>query len=238
MTGWPITPRSWGGWRRLGIKIMKYRRWLKWFLTFGIVALIWSCTPLWLLCLVIVYDLGYDPSRPLSEYLADDSEWSQTVSTAYLAKSGVVAIPVLLEALESTNATKRAAAAKSLGLMANFKDRRGPNPLQSLKTLAVPALRRKLLDSEALVRVKVAIAMWQITGETSETLPYLVQAIKEANYSVSYPAFECLERMGVEAKDAIPVLKEVLKTTKDDLTRSWAKEALKAIELEPREKTK
>jgi len=77
---------------------------------------------------------------------------------------------------------------------------------------AVPILRQRLKDQGEFSlynRVFSAKALWQITGNTGESLPVLVRALKNDD---SFWAADILGLMGADAKSAIPDLQGALQS--------------------------
>jgi HEAT repeats len=94
---------------------------------------------------------------------------------------------------------------------------------------AVPLLRKRLHDTgrESLInRVFSAKAIWQITGETNETVAVLVHALQTDN---SFWAAEILGVMGTAANPAVPALQAKVETG-DAYIRLYSAIALNKIE--------
>ncbi|MGC5360902.1 PBS lyase [Streptomyces sp. DT24] len=108
-------------------------------------------------------------------------------------------LPVLVEGLGAGQAHDRRAAASALGALG---ERAAP---------AAPRLRALLWHDELWLRVDAAIALWEVTGKTAETVPVLLAAW-ERNRHVRVRVAGCLARMGHAAagSDAAQVLRAEL----------------------------
>ena len=103
---------------------------------------------------------------------------------------------------------------------------------------AVPALKEALADKNAWrgSRICAAGALWQITHNTSATMAVFVKELQ--NPALSYESdtsrmFTFLEEMGPHAKEAVPLLKGLLKRERSDL-REAVRKVLKKIEPQGR----
>ncbi|MDJ1644400.1 PBS lyase [Streptomyces pakalii] len=92
-------------------------------------------------------------------------------------------LPVLIEGLQSDQVHDRRAAAVALGAL-------GPRA-----AVAAPRLRGLLAHEELWLRVDAAIALWEASGRTRETVGALLTAW-EQNRHVRVRVAECLARMG------------------------------------------
>ncbi|MFC9858877.1 MULTISPECIES: HEAT repeat domain-containing protein [unclassified Streptomyces] len=92
-------------------------------------------------------------------------------------------LPVLIEGLQTEHVHDRRTAAAALG-------RLGPHAL-----VVAPRLRALLEHDELWLRVDAAIALWEVSGRTEETVPVLLAAW-EKNRHVRVRVAECLARMG------------------------------------------
>ncbi|WP_069170735.1 PBS lyase [Streptomyces griseus] len=108
-------------------------------------------------------------------------------------------LPVLLEGLRTERVHDCRAAASALG------------GLGEAAAVAAPGLRALLAHEELWLRVDAAIALWEVTGRTSETVPVLLAAW-EKNRHVRVRVAECLARMGPAGagSDAVRVLRAEL----------------------------
>jgi HEAT repeat protein len=101
---------------------------------------------------------------------------------------------------------------------------------------AAPALRHALRDSEVLVRIYAADALYQAAGETKTTLPILLEALKPSVTTFArHQAVEKLGDMGRDARAALPILRQ-LRHEHDPFVRNAAVRALWRID--PAEPTK
>ncbi|MFD9504020.1 PBS lyase [Streptomyces sp. NPDC060035] len=108
-------------------------------------------------------------------------------------------LPVLIEGLAAEQVHDCRAAASALG------------GLGRLAAVAAPRLRALLTHEELWLRVDAAIALWEVTGRTGESVPVLLAAW-EKNRHVRVRVAECLARMGVAGAgpDAAQVLRAEL----------------------------
>jgi len=111
-----------------------------------------------------------------------------------------------LKALQHPDAKVRYRAAQTLAEL-------GP-----LAKFAAPDLREALKDKNALVRVKVAEALWKIEQTpASILLPVLLEAMKDKDAGVRAAAPPVIALLGTKAKGALPALKEALKDKEFDV---------------------
>ncbi|NEA14267.1 PBS lyase, partial [Streptomyces halstedii] len=68
-------------------------------------------------------------------------------------------------------------------------------------SVAVPRLRALLAHDELWLRVDAAIALWEISGRTGESVPVLLAAW-ERNRHVRVRVADCLARMGLSGAGA------------------------------------
>ncbi|MFE7519420.1 PBS lyase [Streptomyces halstedii] len=108
-------------------------------------------------------------------------------------------LPVLLEGLRAEREHDCRAAAAALGR------------LGGAASVAVPRLRALLAHDELWLRVDAAIALWEISGRTGESVPVLLAAW-ERNRHVRVRVADCLARMGLPGAgpDAAQVLRAEL----------------------------
>jgi len=75
---------------------------------------------------------------------------------------------------------------------------------------ASPVLLRALKHASMYVRIHAACSLWQITGNTDETLPILIQDLKP--FKEAETIMNCLAQMGPMAKQAIPKLQQIIES--------------------------
>ncbi len=110
-------------------------------------------------------------------------------------KKGGPPLPDGLKALKHADANVRYKAVHTLA------------EVGSLAKFAVPDLREMLADSNPLVRVKVAEALWKIEKTpTTVLLPVLLQALKDKDPSARAAAPTVIVLFGSKAKSALPAL--------------------------------
>ena len=151
-------------------------------------------------------------------------------------------VPALVERLKAERSGSRRDAAEALckinkdpaavaAMVADLKDRDFQVRLSAAKTLggfgvhakaAVPALTETLQDENNFVRSSAALALWQI-DKHSDAIPALVENVKSSdNRGHIAMAADALGQIGVEAKAAVPVLREALKDKPPDYTVALA----------------
>jgi HEAT repeat protein len=145
---------------------------------------------------------------------------------AALRKSGVLAVPALIEALESDEPLCREKAARTLG------------SIGELAVDAASALEAVLRDKHLEVRLAAGKGLWNITKNGEAVVPVLAELLggkgppqadtADARRMFIQSVIEALCRIGPSAKGAIPAL---TRKTKDEnrLIRESAQRALREI---------
>jgi len=138
----------------------------------------------------------------LLKALGDENPSVRHPAGMALKEFGEPAVPGLIEALGSVNPAARDRAADTLGGIGHDA------------ADAVPALINTLKDDEPRIRHEAAIALTKISeGNIKEALPILIDGLNgNDGTGVQSRSAEALAKMGPAAKDAIPVLLEVLET--------------------------
>ena len=119
-------------------------------------------------------------------------------------------VPKYLEMLKkSTSGSDRALAAEMLG-------KRGAINVKDVAD-AIQPLRSALKDdAELKVRRAAAKALGMIAPEpASDTVPLLIDTLREKDHGLRMAAVQALAGYGPEAKDALPALRTLQKETKD-----------------------
>ena len=119
--------------------------------------------------------------------------------TAALASSGKDALPMLLTAINDTDAAVRYWAATGVGNIA---------PIDSDKALLV--MRKLLSDSSASVRIAASRALARM-GKPKESFPVLKKALEGPHQWARLKAAIVLDEMEEQARPVIPELKKALK---------------------------
>ncbi|MBI5761706.1 MAG: HEAT repeat domain-containing protein [Planctomycetales bacterium] len=78
--------------------------------------------------------------------------------------------------------------------------------LGSAAKAAAPACREMLNNPDADVRVKAAVALWKIEGETAACLPHLCAGLASSDSNLSEVCAWTLGEMGAAAETALPAL--------------------------------
>jgi HEAT repeat protein len=108
-------------------------------------------------------------------------------------------------------------------------------------SIACSVLLQALKHSSVYVGVHAACSLWQITGNTEDTLPVLLEGLKQ--FRGTKAIMDCLAAMGPLAKPAAPKLQHIIESEKripefgslddqinqDEKIREMARQALKAI---------
>jgi HEAT repeat protein len=130
------------------------------------------------------------------------------------------AAPALAKALETDAAPEvRAEAARTLGLLAPAKEVEATRP----------ALALALIDENEGVRAEAAEALRKVAPVSAEKL---IADLKAADAADRVAAVGGLAALGVDARDAVEPLKELLTDEKDPLTRKLIRRALEEIQKE------
>jgi HEAT repeat protein len=145
---------------------------------------------------------------------------------AALRKSGQLAVPALIEALESDEPLCREKAARTLG------------SIGELAVDAAPALEAVLRDKHLEVRLAAGKGLWNITKNADAVVPVLAELLggkgppqadtADARRMFLQSVIEALCRIGPSAKAAIPALTRKIKD-ENRLIRESAQRALREI---------
>jgi HEAT repeat protein len=153
---------------------------------------------------------------------------------AALRKSGPMAVPALIDALDMDEPSAREKAARTLGGMGEAA------------AAAVPVLTKVLADKQLGVRLAAAKGLWSITKNADLVVPVLAELLKgkwsgaadvsEERRRFLQSVIESLCRIGPPAKAAVAALHD---KAKDDnrLIRESAQRALREIAPEPVKKS-
>ncbi len=134
-----------------------------------------------------------------------------------LAAVGASAVPTLIAALKDERENVRASAAYALGEM-------GP-----VATEAVDGLTLLLTDTSEEVRQHATSALGMIKMPTSKTVPALVRVLENPeDTDLAFFAAQALTRIGPDATEAIPALREAL-MSESAYVRGFSSEALSRI---------
>ena len=134
-----------------------------------------------------------------------------------LAAIGATAVPALVSALEDERENVRASAVYALGEM-------GPVAAE-----AVDALITLLTDESDEVRRHAVSALGMIKVPTSKTVPALVEVLEDReDTDLAFFAAQALTRIGPDATEAIPALREAL-MSESAYVRGFSSEALSRI---------
>jgi HEAT repeat protein len=166
------------------------------------------------------------------------------------------AVPGLVKALGDENAGIRGTAAEVLGSLASqepavieglCKLLKDPEPAprdraaHGLGRIGKPcgaraqsALAEACTDSEPVVRVEAAAALWHVSGETDTSLKILREALAESDAPVRLRALQALRELGPRAAPALPELVELLRGAGEAALRAEAVAVLRGIGREAR----
>ena len=134
-----------------------------------------------------------------------------------LASIGAPAVPALITALEDARENVRASAAYALGEI-------GPVAAE-----AVDGLIALLTDESEEVRRHATSALGMIKVPVSKTVPALVRVLEDReDTDLAFFAAQALTRIGPDATEAVPVLREAL-MSESAYVRGFSSEALSRI---------
>ena len=134
-----------------------------------------------------------------------------------LAATGASAVPALITALQDGRENVRASAAYALGEM-------GP-----IAAEAVDGLIGLLTDESEEVRRHATSALGMIKVPSSKTVPALIEVLEDReDTDLAFFAAQALTRIGPDAVEAIPALREAL-MSESAYVRGFAAEALSRI---------
>lgn len=118
-----------------------------------------------------------------------------------LEPQGKSNVPSLIEALQDELPGVRADAAFALGEL-------GPDAKD-----AVARLRHvSLWDVDMGARVQAAVALWRIRQSPAGVVEVLIKALQQGDELLRWTAADCLGEMGEGAREAVPVLQQILET--------------------------
>ncbi|MFL5241281.1 MAG: HEAT repeat domain-containing protein [Gemmataceae bacterium] len=148
----------------------------------------------------------------LSELLKHESFWTRKYAAEALwkIKKDPAAVASMTKDLKNGDFQVRRGAAEALGQFGVEAE------------AAMPGLVEALSDVNPVVRTSAALGLWQISKHP-DAIPALVQNLKDPNSrgNISMAA-DALGQIGVEAKAAIPALREALKDKPPDYTVALA----------------
>lgn len=124
---------------------------------------------------------------------------------------------------------KNAPSAKDRALAAEMLGRRGAIKASDVKDAIEPLQMALKKDSDMEVKKSAAAALGNIGSDASNTVPLLIDALKEKNNGLKTAAIVALGQYGGEAKEAIPALREIVKEKTDKALSQMAGAALKSI---------
>jgi HEAT repeat protein/poly(3-hydroxybutyrate) depolymerase len=129
------------------------------------------------------------------------------------------AVPALREALRDPEAMVRGNAAIALSKMGTTARR------------ALPDVRERLQDDNGMVRAQVAIALWRLDGDVKAVLPVLLAELdNRKDFLAPVVAMQGLGFLGREAREAVPALRAMLRSSYGANIQDQIREALEAIE--------
>ena len=78
---------------------------------------------------------------------------------------------------------------------------------------ALPDLRSMMMnDPDINNGTTAAIAVWRISGDVTNTLPLLMKGLTDSAHRSKWHLIEALKEMGPQAKDAVPIMLDILST--------------------------
>ena len=168
--------------------------------------------------------IGAPAVEPLIDVLAAEKEAFDMESILHicdaahgLAAIGASAVPALITALEDERENVRASAAYALGEMG------------LVAAEAVDGLIALLTDESEEVRRHATSALGMIKEPVSRTVPALVRVLEDReDTDLAFFAAQALTRIGPDAPEAIPALREAL-VSESAYVRGFSSEALSRI---------
>jgi len=171
--------------------------------------------------LVDAFTWNYQPAPGQAAAPLDDAaseEIMRSIISQELLIMGDRALPAVVHGMSHDNARIRRGAAFTLW---RFADVTGVD---------FSVLERALLDSDVLVRLYAAGALFRRTHDPEKTLPVAVQALPDGERPIRLVAIETLANMGSKAAPSMTALLALLRNEQDDdKIRSRAAEALGEI---------
>lgn len=163
----------------------------------------------------------------LIKYLGDPDAKTRARAIGLLIKpvGERVATPRLIEALDSTNALVRGAAARILGTYG------------TVAGAAVPKLAELVKEEneqDTQIRYSAAEALWRIDQQLRPLIPFRIAELKHEREGVRWDAASFLGERGPEAACAVPILAEMLRN--DSRSRLRAKAATTLGQIGPQAK--
>jgi HEAT repeat protein len=135
------------------------------------------------------------------------------LAQAEFRRKGTEGLPVLTEILKDGTPAQRQGALTVL---------RGMGPAAKEAVSAVYVL---LADKDGMARVQAAEAVYQISRETDELVPVLIQALQDDRDEVRNAAAQALGRIGPAARESVPALVLALQENQP-AARAFAAKAL------------
>ncbi len=138
--------------------------------------------------------------------MKDESAGVRSTAAGLLGSQGSLdkaVVPALVAALEDPNGEVRRTSLQSLG------------SLKAIKPALVPKLAPLVQDEDGQVRQLVFQNLREMGPGAKEAVPALVEALKVK--ATQEQALWCLYDIGLDARDAIPALKDLLRTSDDTM---------------------
>jgi HEAT repeat protein len=154
--------------------------------------------------------------------------WRAAIALGRIGPAAADAVPVLAAALKEVDPAMRVAAALSLGAI-------GPPAKDT-----VPEVVKMLKEQHSSFRFAAVAALGGFAENANsspellkvvvkESLPGLIEALRDEDRGVRTQAAYALGRLGPAAKDALPALTRAAEMDADKEVRSTASEAVKAV---------
>jgi Flp pilus assembly protein TadD len=192
----------------------------------------------------LIDDTPVDPEGPSSEAgtrrsIPEPEPQAVVTESVSAASSGAIADqPVTDQPVN--NLVSRCPAAEG-AVLAAVERLDGGTPVQQMSALrqleklgsaakaATPACREMLNNPDADVRVKAAVALWKIEGETAACLPHLCAGLASSDSNLSEVCAWTLGEMGAAAETTLPALTKACSQS-DPLACILAAEAIAKIQ--------
>jgi HEAT repeats len=160
--------------------------------------------------------------------LKDHDAVVRGIAAECLGRLGIAAsnaVPALVPLLSSSEAGLHGVLMNVHAITANALGKIGPSATQ-----AVPVLTNLLATGDSEVRVRAAVALWQITSNENLALPVIINELPSFVANAKYIPINALASMGPHAKAVFPSLLNELPFAQDPYERGLITNALKAID--------
>lgn len=173
---------------------------------------------------------------------------------ANYASQTKIVLPVLLKSLRDSSADVKYFAAMSLGKLGKpaveevAKSLHDENPkvscgaILTLKFAGAPS--NKYLEEVislsksniSAVKIEAIKAIGKISTDKGKVMPILLECLKDTNQNILFATFEALGRLGTSAKEALPEVTNIIRTSKNYRIRRAATDVILSMSILPEAK--